>query len=209
VVAVYARSTTVRGLPDRLDAGIAMVQDEVLPALEEMDGCLGLSMMVHRESGGSVVTSVWADEQSLRATREQIGPMRDRAAQAFGGRPEVREWEVAVLHRERETPDGAYARVTWTRAEPAMLAQQLDFFRAGVVPEIQRLPGFCSASLLVHRANGDGVLASVYENRQALDESRQAALGLRESAVRRMSARLVDVAEFEVVLERLRVPASV
>jgi quinol monooxygenase YgiN len=206
---MYARSTTVRGLPDRLDAGIANVRDEVLPALEAMDGCLGLAMLVNRETGGSVVTSVWDTQQALAATEDQVGPMRDRAAQVFGGRPEVREWEVAVLNRACETPDGAYARMTWTRTEPAMVAQQLDFFRAGVVPEIERLPGFCSAALFLDRRTGDGVLVNVYTSHDALEATRQAALGLREAAVRRMSAHLVDVAEFEVVLERLRVPATV
>ena len=40
---MYARSTTVRGNPDAVDEGIAYVRDTVMPAVQQMDGCVGLS----------------------------------------------------------------------------------------------------------------------------------------------------------------------
>jgi heme-degrading monooxygenase HmoA len=205
---VYARSSTVRGLPERVDEGIAMVRDEVLPTLQSWEGFNGLSMLVDRESGGAIVTSAWADEAALRASAEQVGKLRDRFAEHFGARAEVREWEIAVLHRVRSTPAGAWARVTWTQADPGSVPQQVDFFRSGLVPEIERLEGFCGTSLLLDREAGLGVLTTAYADLDALHASRDAALGLREGAIRRMSAELVDVAEFEVVLAELRVPET-
>jgi heme-degrading monooxygenase HmoA len=207
-VAVYALSMTVRGLPERIQAGVDLVRDELLPHIEQMDGYVGMSIMIDREIGASVVTTAWATDEALRATEGRVGPMRDRAAKLFGGRPEIREWEIAVLHRVRPTEPGSWARVTWTRTDPGSVPQQLDFFRAGVLPEIERLPGFCGTSLLLDREAGTGVIATVYESREALEASRDAALGVRESAVRRMSARLVDVAELEVALAELRVPET-
>ena len=48
---MYARSTTVNGDPKALDGAIAYVRDEVMPMVQEMDGCIGLSMLCDRDSG--------------------------------------------------------------------------------------------------------------------------------------------------------------
>lgn len=209
MVAVYARSTTFRGDPDDLDAGIAFVRTEVMPAVQKMEGCIGLSMLVDRETGGSIVTSSWEDQKSMRATEQTVATMRDRAAQLFGSRPEVREWEITTLHRLRPVPQGACARVTWMQSDPASTDQLLELFRTVVLPQIEDLPGFCSVSMLVDRASGRSATATTYESRAALEGSRDAGADLRGAAASATSAEIVDVAEFEVALAHLRVPETV
>ena len=54
---MYARSTTVRGNPDSVDEGITYVRDKVMPAVQQMDGCVGLSMLADRTSGRCIVTT--------------------------------------------------------------------------------------------------------------------------------------------------------
>lgn len=206
---MFARSSTFRDRPADLDAGIAYVRDEVMPALQAMDGCIGLSMLVDRESGAGIVTSAWASEAAMRASEQAVGPLRDRAAERFGSRPEVQEWEIALLHRVRTTGDGACARVTWTQTEPGMVEQQLDLFRTSVLPQLEDLPGFCSVSVMVDRRTGMGALAATYESRQAMEDSRDAAAGLRTESTQKVRAEIVDVAEFEVALAHLRVPETV
>ena len=206
---MFARSTTFRGKPGVVDAGIALVRDEVMPALAEMDGYVGMSMLVDRESGSCIVTSAWSSGASMGASEQAVGPLRDRAQQVFGDRPEVRRWEIAVLHRMRPIPEGAGARVTWTRVHPARLDEQLHVFRIGTLPQLEDLPGFCSASLLIDRATGAAALAATYESRDALAHSRDAAADLRAASTQRMGADIVDVAEFEVALAHLRVPETV
>ena len=135
--------------------------------------------------------------------------MRDRAAQVFGGRPEVQEWEIAVLHRTRPAPDTACARVTWTRVDPDDQEHALEEFRTNVLPKIEQMAGFCSASLMIDRSTGAAAAAIVFEDRAALEHSRLQAGSIRTSALPRMRAELVDVAEFEVTLAHLRVPETV
>ena len=48
---MHARSTTFTGRPELLETGIAVVRDEVLPAVQEVPGCVGLSMLVDRTAG--------------------------------------------------------------------------------------------------------------------------------------------------------------
>jgi quinol monooxygenase YgiN len=206
---MFARSTTMRGRPEHVEDGIAMVRDEVMPAVQAMPGCIGMSMLVDRDTGGSIVTSAWDSREALQATEPQVGPMRDRAAQVFGGRPEVREWEIAVLHRMSAVPEDACARVTWTQVAPEQVDMQLHVFRVGTLPQLEDLPGFCSASLLIDRAEGRAALAVVYESAEMLAVSREPARQLRTASIDHMGARVLDVAEFEVALAHLRVPETV
>lgn len=206
---MYARTTTFQGSPDAIDRGIAFVNDEVMPMVTGMDGCVGMSFLVDRSSGRCIATAAWESEQAMRASEAQVAPLRERGATIFGVGPEVRHWEIAVLHRVRRTGDGACARVTWTKAEPASADENVDLFRDTVLPQLEDIPGFCSTSLLIDRSTGISALATVYESRAALDDSRQTAMGLRTDAVRRMSAEILEVAEFEVALAHLRVPETV
>jgi quinol monooxygenase YgiN len=209
VGAVHARSTTFRGVPDHIDAGITFVRDEVMPAVLRFDGCLGLSMLVDRDTGGAIVTSSWESEEAMQATSVAVGTLRDRAARLFGSRPEVREWEIAVLHRDRPAPAGACARVSWMQVDPAGVEQMVETFRVSMLPQVEDLPGFCSVSLLVDRATGRSATSAVYESRQMLERSREAASDLRGSATWTTAAQVLDVAEFEVALAHLRVPETV
>jgi quinol monooxygenase YgiN len=203
---VYARSTTVQGNPDRIDQGIAMVRNEVLPAVTEMPGCLGLSMMVDRASGHGIVTTSWESAEAMAATAETVRPMRDKAAELLGGSAEVAEWEVAVMHRAHHSSPGAYVRSTWLQADPSTVERALDVFRMGVLPKVEELRGFCSASLLIDRANGRAVGSVVFDDFTALEDSRQAAMAIRSGAASEMGADVLDVREHELVLAHLHIP---
>jgi quinol monooxygenase YgiN len=203
---VYARTTTVDGRPQAVDAAVGLVRDEVFPAVREMDGCVGLSLLVDRTSGQCLCTTSWEDEPCLRSSEKMVAPWRDRLADVLGGPASTAHWEVAVLHRSTTTTEDACARVTWTQVDPYAVDEQADVFRLVVMPDIKQLPGFVSASLLVNRTTGQGALSTVYRDRTALDESRGAAAALRSESVQRLQADLLGVGEFDVALAHLRVP---
>jgi quinol monooxygenase YgiN len=118
---MYARSTTVRGDPNSVDEGIAYVRDEVMPAVQRMDGCVGLSMLADRTSGRCIVTTAWADYDALRLSADGVKPMRQRAAEIMGGEIAVNEWEIVVLHRMHEAREGACTRVIWSKGDPGQM----------------------------------------------------------------------------------------
>ena len=77
---MYARSTTFRAQSSPIDADIAHVRDTVMPALEGIEGYIGLSLLVDRPSRRCIATSSWRSEGAMRASAEAVRPVRDRPA---------------------------------------------------------------------------------------------------------------------------------
>jgi quinol monooxygenase YgiN len=206
---MYARSTTVRGNPQSLDEAITYLRDRVMPAIQSLDGCVGLSMLCDRDSGRCIATTAWESEEAMHNSEGPIHAMRDRFADLLGGRPEVQEWEIAVLHRAHTAPEGACSRVIWSRGDPADVERAMDTFRMAMLPRIEELPGFCSVSMLVDRENGRSVTATAYESRDAMNRASDTARSMREDFTGQMGGEITEVAEFELVLAHLRVPETV
>ncbi|SNS43638.1 hypothetical protein SAMN04488107_2549 [Geodermatophilus saharensis] len=207
---MHARSTSIRGNPAHLDAGIGYVRDEVLPASEQAEGCVGLSLLADREAGRCIVATAWQDERAMRATAAEDRTVQHRLLHALGGEhADVQEWEIAVLHRDRPAGDGAGAQVTWARIPNNHVDDLLDAYRHNLLPKLRELPGFCSVSMLVDRRAGRTVSVTSFENRDAAGLVRRHARSLREQFAQAMGAKIVDVAEMDLVLAHLRVPETV
>jgi quinol monooxygenase YgiN len=203
---MYARSTTIQAQPSSIDAGIAHVRDAVMPALTEVDGCVGLSLLVDRESGRCIATSAWEDEAAMHTSAQGARPLRDQAAQTFGGSPTIDEWEIAVLHRDHRSGPGACVRATWLRMRPDQFDRAIEFYRESVLPAIEELDGFCSASLMIDRASWRAVSSSTFDSLQAMQLNEDRARSLRTARLRDLGADQHDVGEFELALAHLRVP---
>lgn len=208
-MAVHARSTTIQARPSEIDAGLRYVTEEVMPAITAMEGCVGLSMLIDRETGRCIATSAWTDEASMRGADAALRPMREQAGTILGGNPQVDEWEIAVLHRDHRTSDSTSVRCTWMRGDPARLDDAIELFRTQVLPTAETMTGFCSASLMVDRRSGRGVSSVTWDSRQAMEASRDAASQLRTQVTQQGGAQVEDVAEFELALAHLRVPELV
>jgi heme-degrading monooxygenase HmoA len=209
---MYARSTTFRGDSNAIDDGIAYTRDKVWPAVQQMDGCIGLSMLVDRHTGRCIVTTSWEDAEAMHHSAEAIKSIREKAVASVHGvesETEVVEWEVGILHRVHNAPERAAGRVIWTKAPIGQADRIIEGFRQGVVNRLAGLAGFCSVSLLVNRDTGRCAIATVYEDRHAMHYSKGQAQAMREEFTERMGMHVTEVEEFDVVLSHLRVPETV
>ena len=197
---MYARSTTFHGRPESIDEGIAFVKNEAGPMLDTIEGCRGLSMLVDRETGQCIATSSWESEAAMRASDEQLRPIRDRGREILRGSVQVDEWEIAVMHR---THHGECCRVSWLQGD---LDAMTETFRVGILPELEQTPGFCSASLLVNRSTGLGCATTAWETRDAMEASRSSADDMRSRAARDAGGEIVEVHEYELAYAHLHVP---
>lgn len=203
---VFARSTTVMARPDKIDAGIAHVRDEVMTALPELPGWVGLSLMVDRDSGRCIVATAWESEEAMSSSFEETAQLRNRVAHEFGGTAWAENWEIAVLHREHSSDLRACVRATWISVPSDLIDAGIDYFRGAVLPQVEHLPGFCSASLMVDRATGRGVASVSFSSRDAMVDNRDQATALKVASMRAAGASEVDEAEFELAVAHLRVP---
>jgi len=206
---MYGRSTTIQAQPQSIDAGIAHMRDSVMPALEGMPGCVGLSLLVDRTSGRCIATSSWDSEDAMRASAETIRPIRDQAVDLFGGSAQVEEWEIAAMHREHRAGAGACVRATWVKVDAAQIDRGIEFYKMTILPALEELEGFCSASLLVDRASGRGVASANFHNAEAIERNKDQLDRIRATGSQEANAEVLDQCDFELAVAHLRVPEMV
>ncbi len=152
---MFARSTAVQAHLSCLDAGFTHMREEVMPQLDGIPGCIGLSLLVDRRTGRCIATSAWESQQAMRDSATRVYPLRDRAARMFSSSDaEVQEWEIAVLHRDHHSSQGACVSAIWGRTAPDHLDSATQVYKSATLPAMEEFDGFCSASLMIDRATG-------------------------------------------------------
>ena len=204
---MFARSTTITGSPGAIDDGIAYIRDEVQPTITQMDGCAGMSLVVDRSSGRCIATSSWDTQEAMQQSADRLAPLRARGAEIMGGELTVDEWEIAIMHRDHTSAPESRCRITWGRLPD--VDRHIDTFRSLILPRIEEMEGFCSASMFVDRDGGRMCGTVTFDTQSALEASREPAAMLRDKAQATTEIEFLDVAEFELVLAHLRVPELV
>lgn len=204
---MFVRTTEVQADPDKIDDGIGVVRDEVFPAVSAMDGCVGMSLLVNRESGRCIATTAWQSKEATAASADKVMSLRSRAEQSLGSTgSEVHQWEVAVVHRDHAAPQGACARLTWLSGDPATADRAVDTYKMAVLPRLQEMEGFCSASLMIDREAGRVVGTVAFDSEQSMNASSTDAQAIRERVASELGATVERVDEMEMVFAHLHVP---
>ena len=96
---MYARHVTVHGSPDKVDAGIATLRDQVLPVLRECAGFKGQLLLVDRTKGEAIGISLWDNEQNMLDSEEKVRAVRQQTADEVGAStaPEVSLYELPIF----------------------------------------------------------------------------------------------------------------
>jgi len=203
---VYARSNTIKAQSSVIDAGIEHVRNTVMPALQGIEGFTGLSLLVDRSSGRCITTTAWQSEEAMHASAESVRSIRDRAEEIFGGSTQVEEWEIAVLHRDHRSRDGACVRATWVKVDPDQIDRGIAVYKTAVLPALDELDGFCSASLMVDRASGRAVSSATYDSVAAMERISAQLDRLKAATTQEAGAEVLDECDFELAVAHLRVP---
>ena len=146
----------------------------------------------------------------MRASDQQLQPVRQRLLETLAGHGlEVQEWEIAILHRDHESPAGAWARVTWARPPAGQLDAAVDAFKTTVLPLLEGQSGFCSASMLISREIGMLCGTVSFDSMATIEGSREFAAQQRAKMAEQTGISFVDVIECELAVHHLRVPELV
>ncbi|HEU4359961.1 MAG TPA: hypothetical protein VFR27_00450 [Mycobacterium sp.] len=206
---MYARSSTIHAHPSFIDEGIKHVRDVVMPTLADLDGCAGLSMLIDRDGGRCIVTSSWLDDDAMRASEDAAQRLRDQVIEIFHATAEVSRWEIAVLRRDHRSRRRAAVCATWLRTDPATVDRLADTYKLALLPRLQGLDGFCSASLMVDRSTGLAVSSVSFDDWAAMLASRGAEQAIWADAVNDAGAQVVEVCEFDLAIAQLSAPELV
>jgi len=94
------RMVSVNGDPDKLDAAIVNIRNQVLPLLKAQKGYRATIASVDRQSGRLSVSTVWDTKADLDASESKMAGPRAEAAKAAGAGPgdvQVELFETAVV----------------------------------------------------------------------------------------------------------------
>lgn len=203
---MFARSSTIQAHPSFIDEGITHVRDVVMPTLADMEGCVGMSMLIDRDGGRCIITSSWRDEDTLRASESRATALRDHAVAIFHAKAEISRWEIAALRRDHRSDRRAAVRATWLRIDQDHLGRLVDAYKLALVPRLEELGGFCSTSLMIDHATGRAVASVSFDDRAAMIASRSAEQAIWAEAVNDTGAQVSEVCEFDLAIAHLNAP---
>jgi heme-degrading monooxygenase HmoA len=83
---MFGRMTTLEGSPETVEAGIAMLRDEVFPGARDMDGFKGLIAFGDRSTGKMMAVTLWATEDAMKASEEGASQLRASTSDAVSAR---------------------------------------------------------------------------------------------------------------------------
>lgn len=72
--------TTFRGSPERIEEGVRLYSDQVIPWLRDATGFRGWVVLMDREAEKAIGLTFWATEQAARDGESSGGVLRDEVA---------------------------------------------------------------------------------------------------------------------------------
>lgn len=94
---MHARMTTIQMNPDRIDEAASQLEEQDLPAFEQLDGFRGFTLFAERSGGSVIGISYWDSKEQMDAAEDAVKDARRRAAETGGAtkEPQVERFEVA------------------------------------------------------------------------------------------------------------------
>jgi heme-degrading monooxygenase HmoA len=209
---MFARVTRATIPADKLEQGVAMYQQTILPSLATQHGFLGGLLLVDRSSGAGRTITFWSDEAALRDSERISAEARARASHESGA--QIREPETyEVVFHERVAPPGprGFVRINEAQGSIEHIDDLIDFGRTQVLQALRSQPGWMAMQLMTNRQNGRSLIMSVWDSAASREGSDSALRVLREQGAMTMGASSVEVSLYEAVVvqvDRAAFPTS-
>lgn len=201
---MFARYTTLRGDPDKIEAAVEYVDGEARAAVEATPGNLGFGVAADLTGGLLIGASYWDSRESMTHAESALAGSRARAASTAGGAMTMERFEVVAGFRHSIPARGALLRLSRFQVEPARVDEAITSMREGSVPRVKGADGLCSFQLLFDRDSGHGMVVSSWETLAAADAFWPTAEQLRGRAADHAGVRFFDVENFTVIRTSVR-----
>ena len=81
---MYARVTEFEGSPERIEEGVRLFREEVIPWLRDATGFRGWIVLLDRQGEKALGLTFWATEEAMTDPARSGGDLRDEVAERIG-----------------------------------------------------------------------------------------------------------------------------
>jgi heme-degrading monooxygenase HmoA len=204
---MFARATTVRSDPARVDQAIASFKERVAPMVRTAPGYAGIAMLVDRDTGDGFGVTYWDTVADLNAA-EQLGQEGRRQTRETVGAEvvDVDRFEMVLIHRAAEPSAPVFSRVNQLYADPQRIDETIAFLRDRAAKTLSGLKGYRSLLMGVNRMTGRCVVTSNWETPEDRAGSESAIVDQRRQATTIAGAKDVEVRLLEVPFVEIKQP---
>ncbi|MGN6473341.1 MAG: hypothetical protein ACTHK4_06795 [Mycobacteriales bacterium] len=199
---MYARMITYSGAKN-FDDGISYVREKALPVVQDQKGYRWLSASVDRANGVFGILSLWDSEAERDASLTALKAVREEAEAVIGGELAVEDFEELLVEVVQPPAPGACLSIRRVSMDPAAVDDNLEFFKAEVLPRIKANAGFCAVRNMIDRKTGRGAVGTVWTDEAAAKAAVADAESRRDQAASR-GVSLDEVTFREIVFTDIR-----
>jgi predicted ester cyclase/heme-degrading monooxygenase HmoA len=138
-----------------------------------------------------------ASEQAVQVSRKEI-------AERLQASVTVEHYEVPVFVRRARPPEGAWARLARLDCAAADMDSFIEEFRTTGIPALMEMDGLCSAHLMTDRSSRRCIVATAWQDRDALAANRAATARQRANAAALSHVQVRGVEEYQVMFSSVR-----
>ena len=92
---MFARVSTIQAPTEGIDEGARLIQERVIPDMQRQRGYQGGYWMIDRQTGRTLVVTLWESQEALQASAAAAERSRTEATQVVGATVQrVEEYEV-------------------------------------------------------------------------------------------------------------------
>jgi len=170
-----------------IDGGIRYLQETVAPLLHQQKGFRGTTASADRSGGAFGVLSVWESEADRDASESALAKAREEAQKIVGGHVSVEHFEETLLDVAGPPRVGSSLLIRRLSMDPAKVDENIEYFKAEVLPTIKANPGFLAVRQMVNRQTGDAVVGTVWTDEDSMRAAAEDAAKRQQQAAGRVT----------------------
>jgi hypothetical protein len=152
---MYARVVTGQYQSGKIDEGLQIFLNSILPAARQQPGYQGAMALVDRTTGKAITIGLRETAADMQAM-ETSGYLQEQFAKVMpllAGAPVVEVYEVSIQEVQKGGT-GGHARVLTATAQPGKTDEGVQIVRDSVLPAARQQPGFKGGLWLSDRSTG-------------------------------------------------------
>lgn len=199
---MQARISRLRMAADRVDDGIAAVEERLIPEFVETPGALHGYWMAERETGSVLAVTCWEDHDALEAGRAHLGEVRTLILEELDALPVGSEvLEVYGIGGDAPPMGGlrTWSRAVWVEGLHGDIEATARELFDQAHSRYSEIDGFESVCWFADLGTGNGLGLTAWSTHEALDTDEAESGPRRKEFEQALGCRIEQVQHFECV----------